>query len=676
MKRSSADPSPLWPPNELLPQKHPNTTECANPAEGKVRALLVGVDDLPALNSSYLSTSGSVNDAGLMASVLRRYQVSLTFLPSPPRAMVIDSLASLGRDSHCGDTIIFFLSGRGYALGDLGLYFLMRDAIDVTKAGTDTLFPSFSIPGSPALREGRRIPGVLDSNQLLDYFDRLRDNGVNVLFICETSGADRFAQRMRNDFATWDAPRVDLGSDGSYQASKGAYFGIYIGQDLEMKLPPGDPQGRVHTIGAWAVASALGELGNSGFSVFSEKVLAVWKQMLAQTDSTLDLHFLKSPVFESSHPYRSPLATGLPTTDGSGESRLRSVETRHIEINAPALQRGAARVGLGFVLIQGRIVSPTPPISITANGIRGEAHKDGTFQVQLPVVPGENLVSVTAWWSDTDFVPGFPFTVIAQDGDNIVQEGRRYAVLIGNQKYNDRAFPQLDTPTADANALARLLVEHFGFLTSVKVGDQTISLILDDADRQRMLKVLAQLRYVLAPGDSLLLYYGGHGIYEKVTDSAYWLPVDAAPDSPDSWISGAEITAALARLHARHILVVADSCYSGGFRSRGGEQKRDAMSRVQFLDGVNLRPSRNFISSGANEPVADGGGNGHSVFARALIDGLAKEKAPFTAGELFEKYIQSVVGGNSKQIPQYFQIPMKDNENYDGEFVFVPQRTN
>jgi len=286
---------------------------------------------------------------------------------------------------------------------------------------------------------------------------------------------------------------------------------------------------------------------------------------------------------------------------------------------------------------------------------------------------GENNVLLTAWWSDTDFVPSFPFTVVAQNGENIVQEGRRYALLIGNQSYKDREFQRLDTPIADTHALAKILEQHYGFSTTAMIGDQPISLVLDDAERERMLKVLSQLRPVLKPGDSLLLYYGGHGVYEKETDRAYWLPVDAARDAPEDWVSDADISAALARLSARHILVVADSCYAGAFRHRGAEPAAVTMSRVQFLDQVNLRQSRNFLSSGANEPVADGGGNGHSVFARALLNGLSQEKTPFTAGELFGKYIQTVVGGNSKQIPQYF--PMKDGHE-GGEFVFVPQRPN
>jgi hypothetical protein len=47
-------------------------------------------------------------------------------------------------------------------------------------------------------------------------------------------------------------------------------------------------------------------------------------------------------------------------------------------------------VGLGFVLIQGHVNSPTPPTAVSANQTRGNVYADGTFQVTVPVVPGEN----------------------------------------------------------------------------------------------------------------------------------------------------------------------------------------------------------------------------------------------------------------------------------------------
>lgn len=652
----------LWPEKELLPERRAPTFECAKEGAGNIRALLVGIDHYA---MPHIDLTGSVNDATLLAGVLKRHQVAVTVAANTTRAALVSNLMSLAHDSHCGDSVIFFFGGHAHSFGDSGLHMIMSD-ITASQFVNEAYVP-FAIAGSPSNREGRRIPGTLDTSELLDYFDRLRENGINVLYIADYTQAQDMARRMGNDFANWHATHKGAVADLA-QPAKGAYFGIYAGtQEAEIKLPPGDKHGLSHGLLAWSVASALSEPGNPTFLNFTESIAAVYARTFTDTGISGNKSEFE-PVFESSHPDRSPFATGLPTGNGAGESRLRNVDTRSVEVMKPALQRGVARVGPGTVLIQGRVVSPTPPIRVTVNQTSGQVYADGTYQITVPVVAGENSIPLMVWWSDSDFVAHF-FTVISQNGENIVQEGQRYAVLIGNQHYQDHGFQALDTPIADSHAVATLLEKRYGFLTSAMIGDQRVSLILDDAGRETMLKTLSQLRAVIGPGDSLLIYYGGHGVYEKETDRAYWLPVDATRDAPQDWVSDADITAALARLSARHVLVVADSCYAGAFRHRGVDPEQPTMNRVQFLDEVNLRKSRNFISSGASEPVADGGGKGHSVFAQALLAGLSQETKPFTAGELFGKHIQTVVGGSSQQIPQFF--PMKEGHE-GGEFVFVP----
>lgn len=75
------------------------------------------------------------------------------------------------------------------------------------------------------------------------------------------------------------------------------------------------------------------------------------------------------------------------------------------------------------------------------------------------------------------------------------------------------------------------------------------------------------------------------------------------------------------------------------------------------------------MSSGGNEPVADGGGGGHSVFAKAVLNGLDQiEGAEFTAQDLFQDFVKPRVAGGSNQIPIYSQIRNSDDEA--GDFVF------
>jgi hypothetical protein len=78
------------------------------------------------------------------------------------------------------------------------------------------------------------------------------------------------------------------------------------------------------------------------------------------------------------------------------------------------------------------------------------------------------------------------------------------------------------------------------------------------------------------------------------------------------------------------------------------------------------------MSSGGDEPVADGGGMGHSIFASALLQGLGHmDEGEFTATDLFVKFIQPQVAGRSEQVPQYGLISGSGHQA--GDFVFIHQ---
>jgi len=59
------------------------------------------------------------------------------------------------------------------------------------------------------------------------------------------------------------------------------------------------------------------------------------------------------------------------------------------------------------------------------------------------------------------------------------------------------------------------------------------------------------------------LKYADHGELEQDSERGYWLPVDAEPISTANWISNLQITDILEAMSAKHVMVIADSCYSG-----------------------------------------------------------------------------------------------------------------
>lgn len=234
--------------------------------------------------------------------------------------------------------------------------------------------------------------------------------------------------------------------------------------------------------------------------------------------------------------------------------------------------------------------------------------------------------------------------------------GKFYALVIGINDY--QSIKRLVTATKDADAVDTILKTLYGFETR----------LLKNATREQILVALNDYRRELDASASLLIYYAGHGHYDQEVDKAYWLPVDAHPNDNVRWISADDITTNIKGIPANHILIISDSCYSGMIQRDSGasitpSEKRRYLQKM--LDGK----SRVLMASGGNEPVADGGGDGHSVFARALIRGFEQIDQPaFTSEELFYQFIREAVSGKSNQTPKYSVIQNSGHES--GDFVF------
>ena len=122
-------------------------------------------------------------------------------------------------------------------------------------------------------------------------------------------------------------------------------------------------------------------------------------------------------------------------------------------------------------------------------------------------------------------------------------------------------------------------------------------------------------------------------------------------------------------LPSRHVLIVSDSCYSGGL-SRDADAPEHAGTQSAFIARMLKSRSRTLMASGGDEPVSDSGSNGHSVFAYAVLRALERDDQPvFTASDLFYGSIRQQVAGRSSQLPQYTIIRNSDHD--EGDFVFM-----
>lgn len=334
-----------------------------------------------------------------------------------------------------------------------------------------------------------------------------------------------------------------------------------------------------------------------------------------------------------------------------------------IEIDTPKTVGGVAGATvMKTVVVSGRATDPSGIVHVLVNGQESVLDSDGRFDASALLSVGMNRIQILAMdphqnTSETTIRIARTAKKVDQKTTAIRSPLKFYALVIGNNNYYQLA--ELETAVKDARDVARILGELYGF---------QVQLLLD-ADRSAILSAVNAYRRKLTTEDSFLLYYAGHGIYDKGADRAYWLPVDAVLDDDTNWIIADTITSNLKRLEAAHILVVADSCYSGTLTRGVASLPKVSDQRDRYLNKMLKKPSRTLIASGGNEPVSDSGGAGNSIFAKVFLDALQTMEHPsFTAEELFYRRIREQVAGNAAQTPQFNIL---QNSGHDGgDFVF------
>jgi hypothetical protein len=333
------------------------------------------------------------------------------------------------------------------------------------------------------------------------------------------------------------------------------------------------------------------------------------------------------------------------------------------------------RAGVAKRPLVGRVTAPAGLLSFTANDAPQELDADGYFKTSVDLAGGKTRVTMVAVDRQGKRAM-LEFFMQGEEGKPAVIAkpamspqnlglGKYYALVIGNQKYQN--LPQLNTPAADARDIASLLKERYGFLVTVLI----------DGTRWQILEEMNKMRATVTERDNLLIYYAGHGQYDRVNSLANWLPIDADPKSTANWIASSTITENLNMMSAKHILVVADSCYSGAMTRSSIGQLLPGMSdeeRMHWLKSIAESPSRTVLTSGGVAPVLDSGGGKHSVFAQNFIDVLSENQDVLPGAKLSETISARVVNiarrMNFDQRPEYAPIRFAGGES--GDFIFLP----
>ncbi|MEO8153194.1 MAG: caspase family protein [Rhizobacter sp.] len=325
----------------------------------------------------------------------------------------------------------------------------------------------------------------------------------------------------------------------------------------------------------------------------------------------------------------------------------------------------------GPFLISGRVSADTSLRGLSVNKREQAVAANGLFSTSVTLGPRPTRVDIAA----TDARGNITQTsfMIALEGTGKPEpltpadtgSGKRYALVIANQNY--RYLQSLNTPVADVTAIKDVLEQRFSFSVTV----------VKDASRRDLLSAINQLRSRVTESDQVLIYYAGHGEIDSVTQRGYWIPVDGEQRDVANWVSIIDVTDQLAAMSARSVFVIADSCYSGTLTRSAVPEIDQALSEEAHrtaLRQLQRNRSRIAMTSGGLEPVVDGGGGGHSIFARSLIDVLGNLREPVQAQQLFNavnaRFALLAQRLHVTQQPEYAPIRFAGHES--GDFVLAP----
>jgi TPR repeat protein len=382
------------------------------------------------------------------------------------------------------------------------------------------------------------------------------------------------------------------------------------------------------------------------------------------------------------------LETQVSSTRTAGGGMVLAAAGPRVEIIDPplTLTRGRPAAMLrgapGSRELVGRVAARDGVSQVSVNGQPATVASNGLFKATVQVQAGGTPIEITAV-DRSGRVGTVDFTIVPQSeqapGARRVQAdpvdqlpggvrlGRYFALVIGNNNYRNPGFVQLQSAQNDATAVAQLLRSRYRYETT----------LLLNATRLEMLSALNDLRESLGESDNLLVYYAGHGELSPDGGQGYWIPTDAVAGNASTWISNAAVSDVLNTMKAKHVLVVADSCYSGAMTRAAMPVFDGSVPAERWKDWVSTMSqgrSRTALTSGGLQPVPDTGEGRHSYFARAFLNVLSDNNRLLDGQRLFREVATvlavAAVDAPITQSPEYAPIQFAGHES--GEFFFLP----
>ncbi len=233
----------------------------------------------------------------------------------------------------------------------------------------------------------------------------------------------------------------------------------------------------------------------------------------------------------------------------------------------------------------------------------------------------------------------------------------KYALIVGNSRYQDATLAKLKTPDADSRALAEVLGDKgIGGFDEVRTVTNQV--------RQDTQVAIENFLKEKKTDDLVLLYFSGHGVLDN-RGELHFAMIDTQVNTLHSTaVPASFVTDRMDDCNSRRQILILDCCHSGAFVRgirKGAEQP--TITEATF-EGRGGRGRVVLTSSAAMQFAWEGdqiiGETNLSLFTHYLLDGLKTGQADLdqdgriTLEEWYEYAYDKVKSGTPNQIPQRY----------------------
>ena len=190
-------------------------------------------------------------------------------------------------------------------------------------------------------------------------------------------------------------------------------------------------------------------------------------------------------------------------------------------------------------------------------------------------------------------------------------------------------------------------------------------ILLKDPTRQGIIDAFDKLSNETSEIDNVVVFYAGHGVWDKQKELGYWLPADAELKSKSAWIANSQIKDFLSDnvIRSKHTLLITDACFGGSIFKSRSVTAENAMR----INELYREPSRKAMTSGNLSAVPD-----KSIFIQQLLKKLEDNQDEYLpAQQLFTRIYEPIVN-NASTNPVYGVIQGAGDGG--GDFIFVKRK--